>query len=69
MQRTVLDAIHVATAFIAYLVSHVLSMHNLITSAAGITEGSLWDTPLTLIINTFKYTNQTCTAGAALRNF
>lgn len=69
MQRTVLDAIHAATAFIEYLVSYVLSMHNLVTSAAGMTEGSLWDTPLTLIINTFKYTNQTCTAGAASRNF
>ena len=58
MERTVLDAIHTATASIEYLVSYVLSMHNLITSGVGITEGSLWDAPPTLIINTFKYTNQ-----------
>lgn len=50
MEKAVLDAIHVATSPVEYLVSYVLCIQNLITSAAGITNSSLWDTPTTLII-------------------
>lgn len=58
MERTVLDVIHAATDSIEYLISYTLSMHKSITSAAGITEGSLWDTPPMVLINIFEYINQ-----------
>lgn len=54
MERTVVDAVHTTIAFIEDLVSNVLSVYNLITSETEITQSSLWDIPLTPIINTFK---------------
>lgn len=58
MDRAVVDAVHRTIAFIEDFISNVLSVYNLITSAAEITETSLWDILLTPIINTFKCSNQ-----------
>lgn len=69
MERTVLDVFHAATASSGYSVSYVPSTHNSITSAAGITEGSLWDAPPTLIINTFKHTDQIWHGRSYLEEF
>jgi len=68
MESTVLDAMHAATSSTEYFV-YVLSVHSLITSAAGITEGNFRDTPPTLKTNTFKYTNKMWHSRNCLEEF
>lgn len=69
MDKTVVDDVHTTITFIEDLVSNVLSVYNLITSAAEITERSFWDIPLTPIINIFKCSNQMRNGKSCLQEF
>lgn len=61
--------VHRIIAFIEDLVSNILSVYSLITSAAEITETSFWEIPLTWIINTFKCNNQIWNSKSCLEEF